>query len=119
MVASIYHLLLKKKIVFMTMNCYHQDSKYVAKLWRTFNDLFELEQKSVFARTFYFTRSVRIYFKKLNLKKEKKYILNFNQLKSIQLGSSSSAEHCGMSFMSENYLKFEMIKYFSKYIDSK
>lgn len=90
-------MLLKKKIVFMTMNCYHQDNKYVAKLWRTFNDVFELEQKSVFGRTCYFTRSVRIYLKKLNFKKGKKHILNFNQLKSIQSDSSSSAERCGMS----------------------
>ena len=31
--------------------------------------------------------------------------------------SASSAEHCGICFMLEKWLKFEIIKYFSKYID--
>ena len=35
----------------------------------------------------------------------------------MQLDSSSSAEHCGICFMLEKFLKFEIIKYFNKDID--
>lgn len=44
--ASVYHPLLRKQVVLATMNCKHEDSSYVAKFWRVFNDAFKKVNKT-------------------------------------------------------------------------